>query len=154
MPRLQLHGTFWQNIRKSKKARLPSTVGGETGNEAVTVLWRKHFAAMLNSSKHCEIGNYVKQNIISHGNFEGIDELCSSFKIKSLLNKLPLHRGAGKDGIFPEHIFCADSSVCNHLSSLFNVCLMHGKIPQECMQTVIVPICKNKNSSNLKVHNN
>jgi len=24
------------------------------------------------------------------------------------------------------------------------VCLMHGKIPQECMQTVIAPICKSK----------
>ena len=61
--------------------------------------------------------------------------------------KLPLNRAAGKDGSFAEHIFYADSSVCNHLSSLFNVCLMHGKIPQECMQTVIVPICKNKNGN-------
>ena len=39
--------------------------------------------------------------------------------IKSLLHKLPLNRAAGKDGIFAEHIFYADSSVCNHLSSLF-----------------------------------
>jgi len=39
---------FWQNIRKSKK---PSTVGGETGNKAVTVMWRKHFSALLNPSK-------------------------------------------------------------------------------------------------------
>ena len=56
-----------------------------------------------------------------------------------------LDRVAGKDGIFAEHIFYADSSICNYLSSLFNVCLMHGKIPQLCMQTVIVPICKNTN---------
>jgi len=70
--------------------------------------------------------------------------MCNSFKIKSLLHKLPLNRAAGKDGNFAEHIFYAKSSVCNHLSSPFNVCLMHGKIPQECMQTVIVPICKNK----------
>ena len=73
--------------------------------------------------------------------------MWNSFKIKSLLHKLPLNRAAGKDGIFAEHIFYADSSVCNHLSILFNVCLMHGKIPQECMQTVIVPICKNKNGN-------
>ena len=89
---------------------------------------------------------FCASNIISHANFEGIGDLmCNSFKIKSLLHKLPLTRAAGKDGFFAEHIFYADSSVCNHLSSLFNVCLMHGKIPQECMQTVIVPICKNKN---------
>jgi len=84
--------------------------------------------------------------LASKGIDEGIDELmCNSFKIKSLLYKLPLNRAAGKDGVFVEHIFYANSNVCNHLSSLFNVCLMHGKIPQECMQTVIVPICKNKN---------
>jgi len=64
----------------------------------------------------------VKQNINSHGNFVGIDELmCNSFKIKSMLHKLPLDGVAGKGDIFAEHIFYADSSVCSHLSSLFNV---------------------------------
>jgi len=109
---------FWQSIRKSKKSWLPSTVGGEAGNKAVTVMCRKHFSALLNSSKNCGIGNFVHQKIISHGNFEGIDELmCNSYKIKSLLHKLPLNRAAGENGIFAEHIFCVDSSVCNHLSS-------------------------------------
>jgi len=37
---------FWQNIRKSKTSWLPSTVGGETGNKAVTVMWRKHFCSI------------------------------------------------------------------------------------------------------------
>jgi len=62
--------------------------------------------------------------------------MCNSYKIKSLLHGLPLDRAAGKDGIFPEHILYADASVCDYLSSLFNVRLMHGKIPQECMQTM------------------
>ena len=35
--------------------------------------------------------------------------------------------------------FFAILSVCNCLSSPFNVCLMHGKIQQACMKTVIVP---------------
>jgi len=65
-----------------------------------------------------------KQYIFSHGNFEGIDELmCNSFKIKSLLYKLPLDRAASKDGIFAEHIFCADSSVCNHLNTAYSMCV-------------------------------
>ena len=94
-------------------------------------------SALLNSSKNCEIGNFVKQNINSNDNFgdnfEVIDDLmCISYKVKSLLHNLPLDRAAGSDGIFAEHIFYADSSVCDYLSSLFNVCLMHGKIPQEC----------------------
>jgi len=60
-------------------------------------MWKKHFAAFLNSSNNCEIGNFVKENINSHGNFEGINELrCNSFKIKSLLRKLPLDLAAGE----------------------------------------------------------
>jgi len=44
------------------------------------------------------------------------------------------------------YTFCmADASVCDYLSSLFNMCLMHGKMPHDSMQTVIVPICNNKN---------
>jgi len=75
---------FWQNIRKHMKTWLPSTVGGETRNETVTFMWKNHFAAFLNSSKNCEIGNFVKRNINSHGNFEMIDELmCNSFRMKS-----------------------------------------------------------------------
>ena len=56
-----------------------------------------------------------------------------NFKIKSLLHQLPIDRAAGKDGNFAEHAFYADSNVCNPLHSPLNVCLMHGKIPQECM---------------------
>ena len=138
---------FWQNIRKSKKSwlHLQWEVKQEIkqslscGENTFQHCW---------TPKNCEIGNFVQQNITSHGNFEGIDELmCNSFKIKSLLHKLPLNRAVGKDGIFAEHIFYADSSAFNHLSSLFNACLMHRKIPQECMQTIIVSICKNKNGN-------
>ena len=71
--------------------------------------------------------------------------MCNTYKIKSLLHKPPWNHAARKVNIFSEHILYADSSGCDYLSSLFNVCLMHGKIPQECMQAVIVPICKNKN---------
>jgi len=36
--------------------------------------------------------------------------MCNSFKIKSLLHKLPLNRAAGKDRISAEHISYADSN--------------------------------------------
>jgi len=56
--------------------------------------------------KKCAVGNFVKQNINSHENYEGIDNfICNSYKIKSLLHKLPVNRVAGKGNIFAEHIF-------------------------------------------------
>ena len=30
------------------------------------------------------------------------------------------------------------------LSELFNMCIVHGYIPKSCLNTTIVPICKNK----------
>jgi len=38
-------------------------VGGERGNEVpVTDMWKKHFAALLNSSQNSESGNFVNEN--------------------------------------------------------------------------------------------
>jgi len=37
--------------QKKQEIMAPSTMGGETGNKAVTVMWRKHFSALLNSKK-------------------------------------------------------------------------------------------------------
>jgi len=51
MPWRDFSTKFWPDIRKSKKSLLPSTVGRASGNEAVTGMWKKHFAALLNSSK-------------------------------------------------------------------------------------------------------
>jgi len=57
---------FWQNIRQSKKSWLPTTVGGETRNEAVIVMWKKQFASLLNSPKNIEFGNcQTKYNLTS-----------------------------------------------------------------------------------------
>jgi len=130
---------FWQNIRKSRKSWLPSIVGGKKGNKAATVMWRKHFSALLNSSKNCENGNFVHQNIISYGNFEGIDELmCNSFKIKTLLHKLPLNRAPGKKM----------ASLLNTFSMLIQVCattvwvVYSISMCVQCMEKFLRNACK------------
>ena len=33
------------------------------------------------------------------------------------------------------------------LSELFNMCIVHGYVPNSCLNTTIVPICKNKNGN-------
>jgi len=43
--------------------------------------------------------------------------------------------------------FCVKLHDKDILSSIFNVCLTHGKIPQVSMQTVIAAICTNKNGN-------
>jgi len=65
-------------------------VGCATGNETVTEMWENHFVALLDSTKNYETGNFVKQNINSQDSFESTgDFMCNSYKIKSLLPRLP-----------------------------------------------------------------
>jgi len=33
------------------------------------------------------------------------------------------------------------------LSELMNMCIVHGYVPNSCLNTTIVPICKNKNGN-------
>ena len=69
----------------------------------------------------------------------------------NLIKKLPLQKSAGADGITAEHLRYAHYCVCIYLSVLFNLCVSHGFIPEDCLITDIVPIlkCKNKDTTNV-----
>ena len=69
----------------------------------------------------------------------------------NLIKKLPLQKSAGADGITAEHLWYAYYCACIYLSVLFNLCVSHGFIPEDCLITDIVPIlkCKNKDATNV-----
>ena len=77
--------------------------------------------------------------------------LTTGFRLKlaSLLQKLPLKKAPGLDSdyISAAHLLYADESLRFFLSELFNMCIVHGYIPNSCLNTTIVPICKNKNGN-------
>ena len=73
--------------------------------------------------------------------------MCDVSTIQSLMCKLPFNSAVGSDGISAEHICFADSTVALYLSLFFNMCILHGYIPKPCINTVIVPIVKNKNGN-------
>ena len=73
--------------------------------------------------------------------------MCSFVSLASLLQKLPLNKAPGLDCIAAEHPLCADESLRFFLSELFNMCIIHGYTPNSCLNTTIVPICKNKNGN-------
>ena len=71
--------------------------------------------------------------------------MCSFVSLASLLQKLPLNKAPGLDCISAEHLLYADESLRFFLSELFNMCIVHRYIPNSCLNTTIVPMCKNKN---------
>ena len=69
----------------------------------------------------------------------------------NLIEKLPLQKSAGADGITAEHLRYAHYCVCIYVNVLFNLCVSHGFIPEDCLITDIVPNlkCKNKDATNV-----
>ena len=74
---------------------------------------------------------------------------CLLQSLASLLQKLSLNKSPGLDCISAEHLLYADESLRFFLSELFNIimCIVHGYTPNSCLNTTIVPICKNKNGN-------
>jgi len=58
-----------------------------------------------------------------------------------------LNKAPGHDCISVEQLLYADESLHFFLSDLFNMCIVHGYIPNSCLNTTIAPIYKNKNGN-------
>ena len=79
--------------------------------------------------------------------------MCSNNIVSLLIAQLPLNKSGGPDMITSEHLKYCDKSICEKLSTLFNACLYHCYLPLECLDTVLVPIVKNK-KGNISDKNN
>ena len=81
-------------------------------------------------------------------NYLGLEMvMCSFVSLASLLQKLPLNKAPGPDCVSAEHLLYADESLRFFLSELFNMCIVRRYMPNSCLNTTIVPICKNKNGN-------
>ena len=90
----------------------------------------------------------VEHSLDCNENYLGLEmPMCSFVSLGALLQKLPLNKSSGPDCISAEHLLYADESLRFFLSELFNMCIVHGYIPNSCLNTTIVPICKNKNGN-------
>jgi len=80
------------------------------------------------------------------GELSGLEmAMCSVVSLTSLLQQLPFNKSPGHVFISAEHLLYAGESLCFFLSVRFNMCIVHSIVPSPCLNTTIVPICKNKN---------
>ena len=108
-------------------------------------MWQNHFKSLLNSSKDVQNRDFVisKINDVSTSNtyFErfSVEEVRDSFK------NIKCNKTCGVDGIYGEHLKYAHSKLHVLLSLLFNIIIIHGHIPIGLMDTLLVPLVKDKN---------
>jgi len=139
--------SFWQKVNnKNRSSSLPTLVGGANGGSEIVKMWKDYFKGILNSENSANgSAESVKHSIDCKENYLGVEmPMCSFVSLASLLQKLRLNKSPGPDCISAEHLLYADESLRFFLSELFNMCIVHGHIPNSCLNTTIVPICKNK----------
>jgi len=68
----------------------------------------------------------------------------SALDVKHAINKLKMGKSACTDSTQGEHFRYAHSKVTSLLSMLFNAMFLHNYLPCNLMETIIVPIIKNK----------
>jgi len=115
------------------------------GGSEIVKMWKDYFKGILNSENG--FAESVEHRIDCKENYLGIEmPMCSFVSLASLLQKLPLNKTPGPDCISAEHLLY-EMNLCVFFSELFNMCIVHGYIPNSCLNTTIVPICKNKNGN-------
>ena len=72
--------------------------------------------------------------------------------MRHCIKLLNTNSAPGSDGITPNHLrFAIDSKLVLHLSTMFNICLTYGVLPDEINKGIFVPILKKAHLTQLKL---
>ena len=135
---------FWKEVSKhnKKKCAAASNIDGVVGERQIAEQWRNYYYDILNSCT-----NFSSR--------ESVDLQCSDLEvtnqmvifvdvIKWALNSLKTGKAAGIDGLTSESLIHAGHGLCVLLSMCFTAMFKHSYIPKSMLDSIIVPIIKNK----------
>ncbi|KAJ2938094.1 hypothetical protein O0L34_g17653 [Tuta absoluta] len=71
----------------------------------------------------------------------------------NVLMKMKRGKSPGHDGLSLEHLHYAGTHICKLLAQLFSLCIKFGYLPSSLIQTVVVPVVKNKTGDLSSINN-
>jgi len=112
-------------------------------------MWKDYFKGILNFESSANASaESVKHSMYCKENYLGLEiPMRSVVLLKLLLQKLPLNRHQGLIAFLQSTCFMQMNLCVFFLNELFNVCIVHGYIPNTYSNTTIIPVCKNKNGN-------
>ena len=118
-----------------------NTIDGCSGAADIADFWKNHFSKLLNA--HCYDAT-LKTSLMSKFNkvLYCNDMLILSSLISEAIKELKCGKSACPDGVYAESIKFAHPRLHVLLSICFSLCVTHGYIPVDMMETTIVPIIK------------
>ena len=112
-----------------------------TGPTNIADKWKNHFYNIFNSSKDCKAKDRVHNAL---ENNQLYFERITVDEIMKCVKNLKGNKSPGKDGIYSEHYKHSSDQLYVLLSLLFNAIVIHGFIPDKLMDSIIVPLVKDK----------
>ena len=143
---------FWKGVNQTNNSKVPlsADIDGVAGVSNITKLWKDHYASLFNSVKDNILKNEVENvlsNVDDDDDANNVTVLCSTNLTKDCISFLKSGKAPGSDGLYAEHLIFSNPRVHVLLSMIFNAMFVHGYVPSQLMNTVIVPLVKNKNGN-------
>lgn len=149
--------SFWSVIQKecNNKTNVgANTINGVSGKENICNLWYKHYNKLLNTCKDFS----AKGSVI-----KSIDEGCkkesfsssyfSPSDVEYAISNMKNGKCNGVDGLTSEHFKYSDGLINEFFCKFINLAIIHGYIPKKALETVLVPIVKDKKGNITDVDN-
>jgi retron-type reverse transcriptase len=136
---------FWKEMQKlnSNKMPLPDCVGEETGEQNIVQMWQQHYEGIFNSVSNVSSKEEVTSRL-SHIEYDA-NMSVTSHDIQKHVDSLGSGKSSGSDNLNSEHLKYADPGLHVLLSMCFGASLVHGFLPSQMLETIMVPLLKNKN---------
>ena len=146
---MQCHdlNNFWKEVAlrnksKSTQSNCFACISGETD---IVNLWKDHYCSLLNSSTNISEKDVVctsfKKMCFNHGMHVSVTEVLD------LLQGLTNDKATGMDRLSGESLKFADTILAILLSICFTCMFKHSYLPVSMLDSVVVPLVKNKNGN-------
>ena len=137
--------SFWKDIaiHNKSKSTLSNCIEGTTGEIAIANQWKDHYSTLLNSSSNIadkeDVCNSFKNMCFNQGMH------VSAAEVIELIREISNGKAAGMDGLSGESLKYANHILSVLLSICFTCMFKHCYLPIGMLNSVIVPLVKNKN---------
>ena len=112
------------------------------GEEAIANMWKEHYCKLLNSNKDVSCRNKVVKTIKNMS--ECVDVNIDISDVVLALKQLKLGKTVGIDNLQAEHFMYADKAILCLIAMIINCMILHCYMPDLLMETIIIPIVKDK----------
>ena len=135
------YDSFWKDVRKHNcKSIQPNIINGISGESNIPSFWKSHFCNILNANS---IDSVLKNEIMEKiQNMQYTEDMTvSRFVGSHLISQLQCGKAAGSDNL------CAGYFKFSHdklLLMCFTLFFTHSYLPSSMIETIIIPIVKNK----------